>query len=294
MASRASDYIKEEGLSMQIIHEVRKEFSELHKKLVERNIKPIVITQYVHDDTPLATFPSHILTTHSAHETQSGKSAFIWHSMKDASRRKERKERISNLLDQFYDQEIRFYENHEQSGRFLEGAASLMFDRFGSVAYILTQNGDDSQSNVAAAQDLTSNHLKYDLVELTASESAPKDMLTHRALYVADRFAVVCFEALSEESGNQLRESLCEKEIIEISLDQAKEMATSMSLLSGYEQTANKRFLITSSSALDVLEDHQMERIRKLVDEVVPVDVKITEERAQLGLDTMICPMYLS
>lgn len=295
MVSRASMYRKDEGYDMEILQEIRKEFSVLHRELVKRDIKPIVVTQYVHEEAPFSSFPNHILSTHSSNETIDGKNIFIWHSIKNPSRRQERKQRIRNLLGEFYDKEVNLYELYEEKNKFLEGTASLVLDRNNLNAFVLVHSSSTNPStNLEVAKDILNDFLKYNLQVLEPSTSCPKDLLTQRVLFIADTFAFVCIEALSESSQNKIREILSDKQIIEFSIDQCRELATSMALLSGKQLSATKRYLIISQSSLDLFNPIQINALRAHVDEIVPVDIKVTEEHAKLGLDSMICPFFLA
>ncbi len=200
------------------------------------------ISVWVHQDSdkeikPDAVFPNNWVSFHA-------NGSIITYPMFAEARRLERDEELIDRLTGHFGIERRYsLELYEEKRLFLEGTGSLVLDRIHQIAYANISSRTD-----ATVLDKFCALTGYRRVLFRARDEMGRDIYhTNVLMCVGAGFAVVCFDAISNEADRQrLLEMLDQtaKEVIPISFEQMRNFAGNMIQL----QTVGGRSLIVMSA----------------------------------------------
>jgi hypothetical protein len=237
------------------IEEAQERACEEFKKFVEtlksNGILVHVIKDTINPKTPDSLFPNNWISFH-----EDGK--MVLYPMFAPNRRAERKQ---TALDQistiFHPKETIDLTYFEEKNHFLEGTGSMVLDRVNKIAYACISERTDNE-----VLEVFCLKLAYESKIFHAVDGEGKAIYhTNVLMCVADRFAVVCLDAVKDFDEQELLINSLEesgKEIIAISLDQMKHFCGNMLQVSN---SAGELFLVMSSQAYENLTAEQIQTI---------------------------------
>ncbi len=241
-----------DSFSDEELHQKSKsEFDAFTAVLKGAGIEVNVFSQENPAATPDAIFPNNWFST-----TPQG--TYILYPMMAENRRLERSASVIGYLDKNYKQKIDLTHD-EDRGIFLEGTGSLVIDHKHRIAYAsLSQR---TSSNLIFEW---SKLMDYETVVFTSYDKNQQVIYhTNVLMCLAEKFAIVCMEALEDDDAkDRVRKSLTETghEIIEISLSQVHHFCGNCLEL---ENNKGERFLVMSSNAYFHFSDSQIKSIEK-------------------------------
>lgn len=227
------------------------EFDAFVAKLRENLVDVTVINDTIQPEKPDSIFPNNWISFHDTGET-------ILYPMFSENRRLERRQDILDQLGKnFVFNKTVDLTRYERDGVFLEGTGSLVLDRVDKVAYACRS----LRTNELVIAEFC-NQTGYTIVLFDAVDAGGFPIYhTNVMMCVGEQFAVICLEAISNDTQKTfVVNSLTStgKEIIEISLEQMNRFAGNML------QVTNKnrdRLLVMSEQAYLSLSVIQIERL---------------------------------
>ena len=243
----SSDQIQKNALS---------EFNNFADKLRSKCIDVVIIEDTKNPDTPDSIFPNNWVSFH-----ESGNVAI--YPMCAENRRDERRDDILDILVDNYNFEINYikdFTEFEDHDKYLEGTGSMVLDRENKICYAAISVRTDEQA-VLQWCDV----FNYTPVCFTSNQDVNGERReiyhTNVMMCVADKYAIICLETIDDKDERKWIKSTLEetgKEIIEITEEQKNRFAANMLQLMG-----DKKYLVMSKSAHEILTEDQIERIEK-------------------------------
>jgi hypothetical protein len=195
----------------EINNRVSGEFTLLKNKLEKAGITVNTFLQEDNLNTPDAIYPNNWFSTH-------GDGTLITYPMLASNRRLERRQSIIDKLKQKYPTRIDLSQS-ENRNLFLEGTGSLVLDHKNKIAY--ASLSERTSSNLLFEW---SRLMKYELVLFSSYDKNDKLIYhTNVVMCVADKFAIVCLDAISSlDEKRRVESRLNETDhfIIQINLEQ--------------------------------------------------------------------------
>ncbi|OAQ42139.1 amidinotransferase [Pedobacter psychrophilus] len=229
------------------------EFDAFADKLRAKGIEVTVIEDTLKPRTPDSIFPNNWISFHED-------GSIYLYPMQAENRRLERRDDLIDTLSKTFDiREINDISFTEDRGEYLEGTGSMVLDRENKIAYACLsirtqQNVLDIFCNESGYQTLT-----FDAVD----QNGFAIYHTNVMMCVADKFVVICLDAVpNEEEKNKLISCFKKtvKEIIEIDYSQMNQFAGNMLQVNNKD---GKSFLVMSERAHHALNENQIEKISK-------------------------------
>ena len=224
------------------------EFDSFVNLLRQHRINVTVIDDTPEPHTPDSIFPNNWISFHSD-------GSIVLYPMYAANRRLERKLHvIEKLKEQFKVNRQIDLSSYETTNSFLEGTGSMVLDRDSKIAYACISQRTD----IEVLNDFCSQ-LGFMPISFTAIDTNGFPIYhTNVMMCVADRYVVICIEAIADEKErNDVIASIAKsgKEIISISLDQMNHFAGNMLQV---KNNAGEKFLIMSFQAHQSLTEKQI------------------------------------
>ena len=237
----------------------QKEFDTFVIALRNNGIEVIVEEDTVEPNTPDSIFPNNWVSFHTD-------GTVGLYPMFAENRRDERREDIlENLEKQGYTiTQTIDYTSAEDKGVFLEGTGSLLLDRVHKKAYCALSERADEELFIEFCEDF-----EYTPVIFTAKQTKDGKRMpiyhTNVMMCIAEEFSVICLDTIDDKKErenviNHLRQD--NKKIITITEVQMHHFAGNMLQLLGAD---NKRFLVMSSAAYNILTPTQIKNFEKYV-----------------------------
>ncbi len=238
--------------------EIRRRAREEFDRLVER-LRAAGVCVWVAEDTeqpvkPDAVFPNNWVTFH-----QEG--WLVTYPMYAPTRRLERREEVIQVALQagFRPARRLHLEVHEETGRYLEGTGSIVFDHVHRLAYACLSPRTDAQ----LLQELCDT-LNYEPVVFRAVDARGQDIYhTNVMMVIGEQFAVVCLDTVSNEQERALlleKLQQTRKEVIAISLEQMQAFAGNMLQV---RNEADQTLLVMSEQAFRSLTSEQVQALER-------------------------------
>jgi len=229
------------------------EFDSAVNTLKNAGVNLIVFDDNASPIKPDAIFPNNWISLHD-------NGTLVLYPMHAANRRLERRvDIVEQLKSQYSINNVIDLSHHENENRFLEGTGSVVFDHLHKIAYACLSPRTDRK----LLEELC-DKLGYKPVSFIAQDKAGKEIYhTNVMMCIAEKFAVVCLESMSDaEARKQLVETLeqTHHEVIAISLQQMNSYAGNMLSL---KSTSGDDLLVMSQSAYEVLNDEQKASINR-------------------------------
>jgi hypothetical protein len=275
------------GLSGEEISiKARQELLAVASTLKEKGVNVILVKDDQLQKTPSSVFVADWVTFHED-------SRLVAYPLAAQNRKAERRGEILNVIvdNGFPIYDIVDVSASENEGRFLHGAASLVFDRANKVAYAALSGAADKDvvADVCARLD-------YQLVAFSASRTVGGVRLpicfTSHVLSLADKYVLVCLNSIDDQEEKAL---LCQsfektgKTVIEITQEQVASYAGSVLQL---ESVSGKHFLLTSSAAYNSFTDHQKKRLESFND-ILTVDISTIEKVGGSSIRSIVSEIFL-
>ncbi|WP_426492476.1 citrulline utilization hydrolase CtlX [Hymenobacter sp. 102] len=227
------------------------EFDGMVARLREHGVRVLVFEDTPEPHTPDAVFPNNWGSFHPDGRV-------VLYPMCAPNRRPERRpDVLAALARQFAVREILDFSGREQTGEFLEGTGSIVFDHVHRVAYA----GLSARTSAGLLQEVCAE-LGYQAVAFRAYDAQGQEIYhTNVMLCVGAGFAVVCLESIRHEAERAaVAASLTAAghELVTISLEQVSRFAGNMLTL---RPAAGPALLVMSQSAYDALTPAQRHRL---------------------------------
>lgn len=247
------------------------EFNNAVAVLRNGGIKVVVCPSRTDVNTPDAVFPNNWISFHQ--ELQD--IYVILYPMLAPNRRAERQwETVNRLLTPARNRQPKVLDltQLEQSGQFLEGTGSLVFDRIHKVVF-----AEESPRTNLQALDFFCRKTGYEPVTFHAYDHEGKMIYhTNVVMSIGAGFSVVCLDAIRDHRERKTVESKLEElelEIIEISRDQLNNFCGNTLEV---KSATGDPVMIMSKRAFQSFEQKQMKKLRYFAS-ILPVEIPTIE-----------------
>ena len=235
----------------------QQEFDAFVEKLTAVGVDVTVVDDNLNLDTPDSIFPNNWISFH-----ENGDVAL--YPMFAENRRAERREDILDLLEDkgFLINNIVDYTSAEGDGFFLEGTGSLLLDRTNSKAYCALSPRADEELFIEFCEDFDYAPVIFEAFQTVDSE---RKLIYHTnvMMCLGETYAVICSDCIDDKKERKMvLDNLKEngKEVILITESQMNNFAGNMLELRG---ASDKRYLVMSAAAHQVLTPKQIEQLEK-------------------------------
>ncbi|MDR3133133.1 MAG: amidinotransferase [Prevotellaceae bacterium] len=256
-----------------------KEFDAFVALLRAQDIAVTVFDDTPAPHTPDSIFPNNWISFHP------GGLACLY-PMFAENRRQERKA-IDIIKNAFPIRQFLDFTHYETRGLFLEGTGSMVFDRRRQIAYACLS----PRTNEEVLHDFC-RQMHFSPALFHATDANGQAVYhTNVMLCVADRFAVVCLESITDKQEQTLLADTLKKtgkEIIPITMAQMACFAGNMLQL---QNRAGKRFLILSHTARRALESAQVSMLEKY-NELISPSVPTIERNGGGSVRCMLAEVF--
>ena len=263
-----------------------REFRQMTAILRSKGLDLIVVQDTPVPHTPDAIFPNNWISFHTDGNV-------VLYPMFAANRRLERRPDILKQIEEegFVIQNIRDYSCFENQGVFLEGTGSMVLDRVNQIAYAALSERTHLSLFLQFCEEL-----HFTPCYFSANQTVGKERLpiyhTNVMMSVGNHFAVVCLDALDDETEKQtVVRSFHEhgKEIIEITEAQMHCFAGNMLQV---ENRDGKKILALSETAYQSLTAQQIEQL-STYSEIVPIPIPAIETTGGGSVRCMLAEIFL-
>ncbi|MBL7999243.1 MAG: amidinotransferase [Candidatus Kapabacteria bacterium] len=224
-----------------------REFTEFVSELREAGIDVTVIQDTEIPHTPDSIFPNNWFSTHDD-------GTLVLYPMATPNRRAERKEYvIQSIKEQCHTQRVTDMSSSENNGMYLEGTGSMVLDRKNAVSYCALSH----RTHRKKAEEWCAVMGYTPIFFNTHQTNGTSIYHTNVIMSIGERIAVVCFDAMIDESERRtVRESLesSGRLCIGISLEQMNNFAGNLLEL---QSAAGASIWIMSDRAWHVLHPEQ-------------------------------------
>jgi hypothetical protein len=265
-----------------IAEKANKEFQQLVDVLRQHQIDVTVIPDTTDPHTPDSVFPNNWISTHED-------GSIVLYPMYAPNRRLERKPHVLEQLKEKFiiSREIDFSTAEEQN-HFLEGTGSMVLDRENRIAYACISPRTDAGLLLQFCEKM-----QYEPFSFHAGDAQQRAIYhTNVMMCIADRYAVVCMESITDAAGKILLEKKLQdsgKEIIPISFEQMNHFAGNMLQV---HNSTGERFMVMSSQAYHSLDAIQLKRISQY-NPVLHADITTIETLGGGSARCMIAEIFL-
>ena len=228
--------------------------SDDYVSLLEKNgVKVVRVEDTLEPETPDSVFPNNWFSTHAG-------GILVLYPMCALNRRQERKQVFLDAINKNFKLKKKIDLTHwENENKFLEGTGSMVLDRVYKIVYACRS----PRTNEEVLDDFC-KQLGYRKVIFDAKDAKGNIIYhTNVMMCVAEKFAVVCFDAFrNEKQKNEVIDSLkkTNKIIISITFDQMNKFAGNLLEIKNKD---NKKFLIMSQTAYDNFTKDQLKNFEQ-------------------------------
>jgi hypothetical protein len=236
------------------------EFDNFVSLLRSNGVEVIVAQDTEEPHTPDSIFPNNWFSTHETGE-------LVLYPMCAPNRRLERKEGVMNLIMGTNGvKKIIDLTGWEAKGLFLEGTGSMILDRENKLAYVCRS----PRSDETILQKLC-DELDYEYFIFSAYDNSDSLIYhTNVMMCVAEEFVVACLDSIKDiderQSFIELVEN-CDKELIEISMEQMENFAGNMLQV---KSKNGEPILVMSATAKKCLTSDQLSKLMGFCKIVAP------------------------
>ncbi len=228
-----------------------KEFNDFVTLLQSNGVDVTVVEDTAVPHTPDSIFPNNWVSFH-----QDG--TMLLYPMYAENRRSERKEHvIKKIAKKFSIRRQIDLSNYEEQNLFLEGTGSMVLDRENRIAYACLS----PRTNEKLLAEFCRN-MNYTPVVFNASDGNSQAIYhTNVLMCIADRYAVICLECITEPAQKELViNSLINtnKEVVAITLKQMNFFAGNMLQV---ENDKGEKLLVMSTQAYKALTNDQVHQL---------------------------------
>lgn len=239
------------------------EFDNFVTLLRSNGVEVVVVEDTPEPHTPDSIFPNNWFSTHSTGE-------LVLYPMCALNRRLERKESVLNVLKQIGDKgkakktvDLTYW---ERENLFLEGTGSLIFDRKNRLAFACRS----LRCDIKVLEDFCAK-MDYEYLDFGAYDREGKPIYhTNVMMCIGEKFVVACLDSIRDiNERTDFIEFVedCDKELIEITMEQMEEFAGNMLQLKNKD---GDPLLIMSATAKRSLTSEQLDRLNSYCKIVSP------------------------
>ena len=244
-----------QGGAQTVEQQAVKEFDAYVAMLRDQGVEVQVLQDTEEPFTPDSIFPNNCFSTHVdvLPGTTVRQRTLVIYPMYARNRRDERGKLLKALMKEKFDKIVDL-SILEQEGKFLEGTGSLILDREHHIAYACV-----SPRTNPVALKIWADEMNYRYVLFDGTDDNRQPIYhTNVMMHVGSRYAIVCLEAIADQSQRQtVIDSLhtTGKEIVNISFEQMRQFAGNMLELRNSE---GKKILVMSATAKHSLTSEQL------------------------------------
>lgn len=277
-----------QGGAQTIEQQAVREFDAYVAMLRDQGVEVQVLQDTEEPFTPDSIFPNNCFSTHIdvLPGTSVRQRTLVIYPMYAHNRRDERGKLLKALMKEKFDKIVDL-SILEQEGKFLEGTGSLILDREHHIAYACV-----SPRTNPVALKIWADEMNYRYVLFDGTDDNRQPIYhTNVMMHVGSRYAIVCLEAIADQSQRQtVIDSLhtTGKEIVNISFDQMRQFAGNMLELRNSE---GKKILVMSATAKHSLTSEQLSTLEQDALIVAP-DIHTIETAGGGSARCMIAEKY--
>jgi hypothetical protein len=262
---------------------VMQEFDTFISKLKSNGLNVFVFEDTDYPQKPDAIFPNNWLSLHS-------NGTVILYPMFAENRRHERRmDIIESLKKKFRISTILDLSHHENTGEFLEGTGSIVFDHTHKKAYACLSPRTHKNLFLIVCENLN-----YKPIYFSAFDEHGKEIYhTNVMMCIGEKFVVVCLDSIVNKNERHLIvEHLKENnlEIIDITYQQMNNFAGNMLSI---KSNTKRNILVMSQSAFECLTTAQKETLTKY-NELLPVCIQTIESIGGGSARCMMAEIFLT
>ncbi|MDD4057754.1 MAG: arginine deiminase-related protein [Bacteroidales bacterium] len=230
------------------------EFDKFVALLKSNGVEVVVVEDTPEPHTPDSIFPNNWFSTHATGE-------LILYPMCAPNRRLERKESVLSVLNELGKKgkmkRVVDLTHFENENLFLEGTGSLIFDRKNKLAFACRS----PRCDIAVLEELCDT-IDYEFLDFGAFDRDGNPIYhTNVMMCVGEKFVVACLDSI--KNIDERTEFIafvedCDKELVEISMDQMEQFAGNMLQLKSKDGDS---LLIMSATAKRSLTSDQLETL---------------------------------
>ncbi len=258
------------------------EFDRLVQLLRDYQVDVTVVQDSLHPYTPDSIFPNNWISFHSD-------GTICLYPMYAENRRQERKPAVFAAINEKFEIGNTIdYSGQEERNIFLEGTGSMVLDRSHHLAYACLSE----RTNENVLQQFC-DEMGYQPVVFSAIDNDGEPIYhTNVMMCVADRFVLICLDAIPNEIEKQwVQEQILatEKSIIPISMEQMNHFAGNMLQINN---RMGEKLLVMSSQAFHSLDEEQIQTLENF-NTIIHADIKTIESNGGGSARCMIAEMFL-
>ena len=244
-----------QGGAQAVEQQAVREFDAYVAMLRDQGVEVQVLQDTEEPFTPDSIFPNNCFSTHIdvLPGTSVRQRTLVIYPMYAHNRRDERGKLLKALMKEKFDKIVDL-SILEPEGKFLEGTGSLILDREHHIAYACV-----SPRTNPVALKIWADEMNYRYVLFDGTDDNRQPIYhTNVMMHVGSRYAIVCLEAIADQSQRQMViDSLQStgKEIVNISFEQMRQFAGNMLELRNSE---GKKILVMSATAKHSLTSEQL------------------------------------
>ena len=244
-----------QGGAQTIEQQAVREFDAYVAMLRDQGVEVQVLQDTEEPFTPDSIFPNNCFSTHIdvLPGTSVRQRTLVIYPMYAHNRRDERGKLLKALMKEKFDKIVDL-SILEQEGKFLEGTGSLILDREHHIAYACVSPRTNPVALKIWADEMNYRYVLFDGID----DNRQPIYHTNVMMHVGSRYAIVCLEAIADQSQRQtVIDSLQStgKGIVNISFDQMRQFAGNMLELRNSE---GKKILVMSATAKHSLTSEQL------------------------------------
>ncbi|AXY72984.1 amidinotransferase [Paraflavitalea soli] len=241
-----------QGQEAEAQEKAQQEFDSFVQMLHNNGADIIVVNDTPAPHTPDSIFPNNWISFHAD-------GTVCLYPMYAENRRMERKPHVLEKLRERFIVERTYDLTHfEKDGLFLEGTGSMVLDRDLKIAYACLSPRTDK-----SVLEEWCRAMDYQPIVFDATDAAGQAIYhTNVVMCVADRYVVICLDALPKAEDRELVTNTIDqggKELISITLDQMNHFAGNMLQIASIQ---GETLLVMSSQAYHSLTAEQVNRLR--------------------------------
>ena len=276
-----------QGGAQTIEQQAVKEFDAYVAMLRDQGVEVQVLQDTEEPFTPDSIFPNNCFSTHIdvLPGTSVRQRTLVIYPMYARNRRDERGKLLKALMKEKFDKIVDL-SILEPEGKFLEGTGSLILDREHHIAYACSPRTNPVALKIWA-DEMNYRYVLFDGID----DNRQPIYHTNVMMHVGSRYAIVCLEAIADQSQRQtVIDSLQStgKEIVNISFDQMRQFAGNMLELRNSE---GKKILVMSATAKHSLTSEQLSTLEQDALIVAP-DIHTIETAGGGSARCMIAEKY--
>jgi hypothetical protein len=275
---------KTEGSEQAVQDLALKEFNGFVELLETSGIEVVAVEDTPSPHTPDSIFPNNWFSTHASGE-------LVLYPMCAPNRRQERKEAPLRIIKELGSKSCMKktvdLATFEAKDKFLEGTGSMVLDRANKIAFVCRSPRSDEAVLVKFCDELDYNYFYFDALDRNNSLIYHTNVM----MCMGDKFVIVCLDSIrdkNERDGFIEIVKKCNKEIVDISVEQMEKFAGNMLQLKSRD---GESLLVMSVTAKSSLNDNQVAIIEKYC-KIISPEINTIETNGGGSARCMIAELF--